>query len=453
MGLLRTEEGTRTPGQKLAIAMLVGLLLTIPLFATWALIYDRQSESQTATRGIVEGWGDAQVVGTPVIAIPYSEVVEEQVVENGVTRLATRTVARTLTLSPEVQEVAIALAPEVKKRSIYEAVVYDAKVDGQLRFAMPEDIDRYGVPVDSLEWDRAELRFMIGDPKGLAGNPEVRVGGEALRLNPGYGSKGGEGFFGFIDAGRLRSGDPITARFVYAIRGNEGIALRPDAGSTSLAISSPWPHPSFTGSFLPGEREVTGDGFTATYRIGNLALGKNLVETGNGPAMIARGEMARGSEALAGVSLFQPVDLYSRVDRATKYGFLHIGFTFLALLLFDIIGGRRVSAVAYLLVGAALILFFVMQLAFAEVIGFTAAYVVASLAIAGLVTLYVKAVMRGWRPALTIGAMLAGLYAALYILLGLENLSLLIGSLMLFAALAGVMYATRHLDWGQAREA
>jgi len=35
----------------------------------------------------------------------------------------------------------------------------------------------------------------------------------------------------------------------------------------------------------------------------------------------------------------------------------------------------------------------------------------------------------------------------LYILLGLEAFSLLIGSVLLFLALAGVMYATRRIDW------
>jgi inner membrane protein len=35
----------------------------------------------------------------------------------------------------------------------------------------------------------------------------------------------------------------------------------------------------------------------------------------------------------------------------------------------------------------------------------------------------------------------------------LEAYSLLIGSLLLFAALAGVMYATRHIDWSAKRDA
>ena len=47
-----------------------------------------------------------------------------------------------------------------------------------------------------------------------------------------------------------------------------------------------------------------------------------------------------------------------------------------------------------------------------------------------------------------VGGLLVGLYAVLYVLLSLEAFSLLIGSLLLFAALAGVMYATRRIDWG-----
>jgi inner membrane protein len=158
-----------------------------------------------------------------------------------------------------------------------------------------------------------------------------------------------------------------------------------------------------------------------------------------------------GGIQTAHISLIQPVDLYSRVNRATKYGFLFIGFTFLALLMFDVVGGVRISPVEYLLMGAALVLFFVLLLAFAEVIGFTAAYLLASAAIAGLNTAYAAAVLKSWRRAWFIGGLLVALYAVLYILLSLEAFSLLIGSLLLFAALAGVMYGTRRIDWSARR--
>jgi len=147
------------------------------------------------------------------------------------------------------------------------------------------------------------------------------------------------------------------------------------------------------------------------------------------------------------VGLVEPVDLYSKVDRSVKYGFLFIGFTFLAFLLFDVVGSARVASTEYLLTGAGLVLFFVLLLAFAEVIGFTAAYLVASGAVIGLLTAYSAAVLKSWQRARFIGALLVGLYALLFVLLNLEAWSLLIGSVLLFVALAGVMYATRNVDW------
>jgi inner membrane protein len=317
-----------------------------------------------------------------------------------------------------------------------------------------------------MDMSRAELRFGVSDPRGLGANPRVLVDGRPLRLQPGGGSSGGRGFFGWVDASQLIA-RPITVDFSFKLKGNAAMSLAPQAGETSWTVRSSWPSPSFGGDFLPSSPpSVTDRGFLAEYRIGNLALGRSLVSTGDAgsssivdrvppPSRVADTTTPVTGDAgpvqTAQISLIQPVDPYSQVNRATKYGFLFIGFTFLALLMFDVIGGVRVSAVEYLLMGAALILFFVLLLAFAEVIGFAAAYVVASAAIAGLNTAYSAAVLSSWRRAALIGGLLVGLYAVLYVLLSLEAYSLLIGALLLFVALAGVMYATRRIDWGAGR--
>jgi len=162
------------------------------------------------------------------------------------------------------------------------------------------------------------------------------------------------------------------------------------------------------------------------------------------------GEQEMGADGAVTIGLLDPVNLYSQVNRATKYGFMFIGFTFLALLMFDIIGGAPVPGVAYLLIGAGLVLFFILLLALAEVLGFLGAYLAASLAIVALIGSYSAAILQSWRRAGVVAALLAGLYAVLYVLLSLEAYSLLIGSVMLFAALAGVMYTTRRIDWSGA---
>ncbi|HKU92912.1 MAG TPA: cell envelope integrity protein CreD [Sphingomicrobium sp.] len=456
-------DGERTPGFKLFLAIVIGLALSIPLFSVYLLAYDRQSQQQQATRSITEGWGGPQAMAGPVLVIPYRATASETVVEGGQSVTRSRDVTRELTLAPEAVEMTTDLAPTVRKRSIYEAVVYDADVKGRARFAFPQDLARTGVDPATMDLTRAELRFGLSDPRGLGANPQVAAGGRPLRLQPGGGSSGGRGFFAWLDASSLAA-TPIVVDFTYEFRGNASLSLAPQAGDTRWTVHSTWPSPSFGGDFLPGDRHVREAGFDASYQVGNLALGRSLVTTGEAGASnvvervpapsadYATATPAGGDDVqVASISLIQPVDLYSQVNRAVKYGFLFIGFTFLALLMFDVIGGVRVSAVEYLLMGAALILFFVLLLAFAEVIGFTAAYVVASGAIAGLNTAYSAAVLGSWRRAGFIGGLLVGLYAVLYILLSLEAFSLLIGSLLLFAALAGVMYATRRIDWGARR--
>ena len=456
------SRGERTPGIKFALTVLLGLLLAIPLLTVWALVYDRQSQSETARASIAEGWGGPQTIAGPLLVIPYQGQTTETVEEGGKQVTRTKTVWRELTLAPEVAKIDTRLKTDRRKRSIYEAVVYEANVTGQARFVLPADLNRFGVASNTLVLDRAELRFGVSDARGLFGAPpRVTVDGVRQVLQPGNGlaATGGAGFYAWVDARGLPGGRAMNADFAFDFRGNGWLTLSPRAGDTAWTITSPWASPSFQGGFLPASRQVSDAGFKATYRIGNLALGQSLVATEDAAA-VSRSEEASNSRGDlssppakydARVTLVQPVDLYDQVNRATKYGFLFIGFTFLAFLMFDLLGGVRVSGVEYLLVGVGLILFFVLLLAFAEVIGFTFAYLVASAAIIGLITAYSAAVLKSWQRAGYVAGLLTALYAVLYILLSLEAYSLLIGSVMLFAALAAVMYVTRNLDWGARR--
>ena len=61
---------SRSPGFKLALVLIVGFLLSIPLFTIWLLVYDREQQSQTAMASIAEGWGGPQVLSGPQLIIP-----------------------------------------------------------------------------------------------------------------------------------------------------------------------------------------------------------------------------------------------------------------------------------------------------------------------------------------------------------------------------------------------
>src|SRR5690606_29914874 len=136
----------------------------------------------------------------------------------------------------------------------------------------------------------------------------------------------------------------------FGLRGSRSFSLVPRGGETIWQVSSPWDSPSFSGAFLPDSRELGGEGFSARYAIDKLALGQPPVSSfDSGPPTIdfeggmvtydsARVATPEASEQVSGssravtVGLVEPVDVYSKVDRSVKYGFLFIGFTFLAFL-------------------------------------------------------------------------------------------------------------------------
>ncbi len=447
----------RSPGAKFLLVLLTGFLLAIPLFASWLLIYDRQNQSQQAEQSIVTGWGGKQVFAGPKIVLPYKAKVQESVEQDGKTVTRTNVVTRELYISPEVMNFDSDIQTEVKSRSIYEVVIYNTNVTGSASFKLPEDFNRSGIDPADIDFARAEIRFGLSDARGLSADNKLTVDGQSLVLQPGkgLGETGNTGFFSWLDATALADGE-MAVQFDVKFRGTESLTMVPDAGQTNWSVTSKWPHPSFTGGFLP-DNEVTENGFTAKYGISNLALGSSLTSTQAGQQVYPQNNNSSfdsyggGADSASSVTvnLIQPVDLYDQVSRATKYGFLFIGFTFVAFLLFDLIGGVRISSVQYILVGVALVLFFILLLAFAEIIGFALAYIVASVATIGLITAYAASVLSSWRRASIIGGLLAALYGVIYILLSLEAYSLLIGSLLIFAALAGVMFVTRRLDWSR----
>ncbi|MFC4256297.1 cell envelope integrity protein CreD [Altererythrobacter xixiisoli] len=461
----------RSPGIKLLFVVLIGLALIVPLMVSYALVWDRQQQSETAQASINAGWGGPQVIAGPIISVPFRTTQTEQRQVDGKTVTSVVEVERLLYISPIANRVTTQVEPQERRISIYSSVLYEADITGAATFELPADLARFGVTRERLIWDRAELRIGASDARGLTKGGVIRINGNPLTVQPGKGpgATSGQGFFAFLPwTGEGR----IAIDYSFGLRGSRSLSLVPRGGQTQWQVSSAWQSPSFSGAFLPEQRELREDGFRASYTVDKLALGQPPVATEDLGApdipdvaryasssmnvtaaaypVDSRSEMIGGQSQAVTVGLVEPVNLYSKVDRSVKYGFLFIGFTFLAFLLFDIVGGARVAAAEYLLTGVGLVLFFVLLLAFAEVIGFTLAYLAAAAAVIGLLSAYSAAVLKSWKRGGFIGAMLTALYALLFVLLNLEAWSLLIGAVLLFLALAGVMYATRNLDWGAA---
>lgn len=257
-----------------------------------------------------------------------------------------------------------------------------------------------------------------------------------------------QGQVGRIDGGvHAILPDPIGAdgrvafplRFAFALNGTERLDVVPLADDNRVVFDSPWPHPQFNGDFLPHSRRIDARGFHAEWNVSSLASGAQAQYRAGGDKRV---------DAI-GLSLVEPVNLYSKVDRATKYGLLFVLLTFTGFFMLETIRQLPIHPVQYALVGLALAIFFLLLLSLSEHVAFGWAYLAAAIACVGLIGFYLGNVLRGRQRGLGFAAMLGLLYAALYGLLVSEDNALVLGAGLLFAILAALMVATRKVDWYQ----
>ncbi len=92
-------------------------------------------------------------------------------------------------------------------------------------------------------------------------------------------------------------------------------------------------------------------------------------------------------------------------------------------------------------------LFYLLELALSEHIGLPTSYAIAAAAVVIVVAGYSRAILASARRASALTGTLIALYGCLYMLLQVQDCAPLAGAIGLFLALAGIMYATRNVDW------
>jgi len=148
-----------------------------------------------------------------------------------------------------------------------------------------------------------------------------------------------------------------------------------------------------------------------------------------------------------GVNLLLPVDQYQKSMRSAKYAIMFIALTFMILFFTEILNRKRIHPFQYILTGLALCIFYLLLISLSEHIGFNNAYLVSSIAIIAMVTLYASTIFKQKKLTLLTGGVIAILYAFLFITLQLQDYALLMGSIGLFLVMGLVMYISRKVDW------
>ena len=391
---------------KISMVVVLALLMLIPLNMEQNQVNERSHNHNESISNITKSWGTSQVFTGPWISYKYTvgKDKEKETVNASV--------------YPDSLKYDVKTTTQVLHRSIYDVPVYTAELTISGNFILDKRLPGIGTAV---------LVLNMGDLKGIQGNPSFILGGKELKVKSKDKGLKSEVFFDE----NAKEGDAVPFRVVMIINGSESLFFKPVGNLTEVVMSSDYSSPSFGGDFLPVERNVREDGFTAKWLISQIT-------------------MVSPSANSFGVRLVKPVTQYRQTERATKYGLLIIFLVFIAGFVVEVISKRQINIIQYLVIGASLVLFYSLLLAFSDFLSFGLSYLISSVMTTAALGGYFAGIVKNkWAYLLT--GLVALAYSTIYILLQMETFAFLAGTLLLFIILCIIMFLTRNLKLDDSR--
>lgn len=393
---INNNGSTSKMGSKFAIIALISLLLLIPLIMIEGLINSREKSNEQAIAEIASSYSDKQTIDAPTF-----------ISSTGTDKTVTK--CTTLNYSANV-------TTDVLHRSIYEIITYNSTIEitGTIKASS-----------SLLLANRHDARIDISDFKGLCTQPAIKIGGNTYKFEKQEG-KYEKHLAAAIEIPQdTKEGDIIDFSITLDIKGTKELNFQASGEETTLNISSTYPHPSFQGDFLPENRQVEKEGFSATWRV----LDMNI----------------NSSSAKMGVKFVDPANSYQQSMRSAKYGIIIIIMVFIAGLFVEFATKKEIHIVQYLIMGISLVLFYSLLLSFSELMSFGVSYIIAAAMTTSALTLYFRTILKH-KSAYILGVFVALVYILNYMLLQMETYALIAGSLLLFVLLCGVMYLTSGIN-------
>jgi inner membrane protein len=407
---------------KLLTIAIIGLILLIPATMIEGLICERESTQKDAIKEVGAKWGDKQTVTGPYISIPYTR--------NSATEF--------LHIAPSELNIKGNITPEPRYRGIYEIVVYNSKLNLSGSFKNI-DVSNLGIPLDDIQFDQARLVIGINDLRGLEKQVNLTWNNTTHLFYPGTVSSD------IVSSGinsSIKFDNNSSSAYSFSIdldlNGSQFLHFIPSGEVTDVELASTWDNPSFMGAFLPDSRSITANGFNAHWNV--LQLNRNLPQAW-------RGTINNTNDYAFGIDLLLPVDNYQKSIRSIKYAILFIAFTFLVFFFVEVSKKVFIHPIQYLLVGIALIVFYTLLLSISEHLSYNSAFVISASSTILLITGYIKAILKSNILTLMISGLLVVLYSFIFVIIQLQDYSLLIGSVGIFMILSFLMFFSRKIDW------
>ncbi len=404
-----------------------------------SLIREREARQEEAIEEVSSKWGEQQTITGIVLTVPYK--IYTKVYEGEKTDkfklVESREYAHFL---PEELNISGDILPEVRYRGIYEVIVYNSKIKLIGNFSIPSFED-WKIDNSNIIWEDAFVSLGLSDLRSIQENISIKWNDKQYFFNPGVESSD------VIQNGisfqlPINPSDSIKTKTEFSLdlnfNGSTSLNFIPLGKSTKVNIKSKWQNPSFIGAFLPDQREINPDGFSANWKV--LHLNRPYPQN-------FRGSVQGIDESSFGVNLIVPVDEYQKSMRSAKYAVIFITLTFLIFFFVQILNGIKIHPIQYIIVGLALCVFYTLLIALSEHIAFKFSYLISSVSTICLITLYATNIFNNKKLTTLICLILSTLYLFIYSIIQMEDYALLMGSIGLFIVLATIMYLSRKIDW------
>lgn len=442
---------------KLATIGFLTLLLLIPSEWIQSLIRERQTRQEEVLQDISDKWSASQLLQGPVMILPYQTTRQ---LTDATGKMSHENVLTNVYILPEKLSINAKVDPEVRHRGIFDAVVYSAKVDVSGSFSALE-LEKSGINPDRILWDKARVAIGLSDLKGLKNNPAIQLADQRYDVEPDFTSL--QLFSNNLIILPNLSKDRKTAlpfKFSLDLRGSTELNFLHLGKTTEVKIQGGWKDPSFTGRYLPENPKIDKNGFSAEWRIpffnrpysqqwiaDNTRFDLPTASAHEPSAEPAASSQSKIDEAFFGVRFLLPIDQYQKTMRSAKYSFLIILLTFLSLFFTELLYKKKVHILQYVLIGAAMTIYYTLLLAFSEQIGFNNAYFLASFSTVSLIGIFISMLLKSSKPALIFGCILTIFYIFIFVIIQLQDLALIFGSIGLFITVAIMMYLSAKMDW------
>jgi inner membrane protein len=447
------ELKNRLGGSVLFKLVLIGfltLILLIPSVLIQDLITERERRQEEVNLEISDKWSGSQLVQGPVLVLPYKTIQKITDSESG--KSTSKELISNIYILPETIKINSKAAPETLHRGIFDAVVYKSQIKVNGTFSALE-IKKSGINPEMILWDKAKVVIGLSDLKGLDNKPIIKLDKQNYEVEPDFTSlKLFTNNLIILPDLSSNKNTKLDFSFDLNIRGSNQLSFLHIGKNTTVNIEGTWKNPSFIGRYLPEQRSISDSTFSASWKMPyfNRPFPQQWVEENSN--MISQDSTSENSikaqdiSGAFGVKFLMPVDQYQKTFRTAKYAILVILLTFISLLFTELLSKKKVHLLQYVLIGAAMIIFYALLLSLSEQLGFNWAYLIASIATVGLIGLFIQSLLKSRKTALLFAGILGLLYSFIFIIIQLQDMALLVGSVGLFLIIAGLMYLSQKVN-------